>query len=180
METKVKILDGVVESIDTDNQNDVTLIYTKLNFERFVDKSNKLCRGYKQHLTDLMGSIENTKDELKKWQDRCDNLVNQGKELNPNGMLVGQVREKKYRLSNLLGYHDYVLNLIPKLDNLCSVLQTYTFVDETKKESDRAKVRLSIDKYFAKDIHNNIKNPEVHIATNTNGEYIGLVGYVSY
>jgi hypothetical protein len=180
METKIKILDGVVESINTDNQNDVTLIYTKLNFERFVDKSNKLCRGYKQHLTDLMGSIENTKDELKKWQDKCDNLVNQGNELNPDNALANQVRQKKYRLSNLVGYYDYVLNLIPKLDNLCSALQTYTFVDETKKESDRAKIRLSIDKYFAKDIHNNIKNPEVHIATDANGEYIGLVGYVSY
>jgi ATP-dependent exoDNAse (exonuclease V) beta subunit len=70
MEKKVKILDGVVESINTDNQNDVTLIYTKLTFERFVDKSNKLCRGYKQYSTDLMGSIENTKTELKKWQDK--------------------------------------------------------------------------------------------------------------
>lgn len=180
METKVKILDGVVESINTDNQNDVTLIYTKLNFERFVDKSNKLCRGYKQHLTDLMGSIENTKGDLKKWEDRCNGAVSRGVELNPNSMLVGQVRQEKYRLSNLVGYYDYVLNLIPKLDNLCSVLQTYTFVDVTKKESDRAKVRLSIDKYFAKDIHNNLKNPEVHIATDANGEYIGLVGYVSY
>lgn len=177
METKIKILDGVVESTDTDNLNEVTLIYTKLNFERFVDKSNKLCRGYKQHLTDLMGSIENTKGELKKWQDKCDGF---GKEHNPDGLLASMVRQKKYRLSNLVGYYDYVLNLIPKLDNLCSVLQTYTFVDETKKESDRAKVRLSIDKHFAKDVHNNLKNPEVHIATDANGEYIGLVGYVSY
>ena len=181
METKIKILDGVVESTDTDNLNEVSLIYTKLNFERFVDKSNKLCRGYKQYLIDLMGSIENTKGELKKWEEKCENLKERtGEEPRPTGALVSMVRQKKYRLTNLIGYYDYVSNLIPKLDNLCSVLQTYSFVDETKKESDRAKVRLSINKYFAKDIHNNLKNPEVHIATNTNGEYIGLVGYDSY
>lgn len=158
METKIKILDGVVESINTDNQNDVTLIYTKLNFERFVNKINKLCKWYKQHLTDLSNSIEYTKGELKKWQDRCDNLTNQGKELNENGALVSQVRQKKYSLSNLFSEYDKISNLLPKLDNLCSVLQTYTFVDETKKESDRAKIRLSIDKYFAKEMHNCIKN----------------------
>lgn len=179
METKIKILDGVVESTDTDNLNEVTLIYTKLNFERFVDKSNKLCRGYKQHLIDLEGSVNNTKQKMVQHENDSVDETNKVKAMF-RSHFTNQIKNEKIKLDILNKYCIYVRTLIPKLEKLCDTLETHQYVDESKKDSPRAKIKLTIDKHFAKDIHNNLKTPEVHIATDTNGEYIGLVGYVSY
>ena len=143
---KYKKLEAFIEDVNTDNVSEVSLIYTYQTYQKVYKKFGEAILAIDKSIV----TVSNTINEIKKDFERNFYRMPHSKK---NAM------ERMVYCENEIKWYNETLII---LNNIKPYYSTYSLVNEKKELSERAKVRVNVDKFLVKKVNDVIYDHRIH------------------